>query len=73
MATKLDAFPERPVRRHELERYLDGSPWELTRGEDFRGRIASCVSTARELAKARGGRLRTRKIDDGTIVIQFVP
>ena len=32
----------------------------------------SYVTTAREVAKQRGGRLRTRKIDSETVVIQFV-
>jgi hypothetical protein len=74
MARQLNEFPERPNRQRELERYLDGTVWELTQGDDFTGKPESFVSTARELAKARGGRLRTRKVesDPTTLVIQFV-
>lgn len=72
MARQLNAFPERPNRRRELERYLDGSVWELVQGEDFQGKVESFVSTARERAKEQGAKLRTRKLDDSRVVIQLV-
>ena len=73
MARQLNEFPQRAKRRDDIERYLDGSPWELTQGEDFTGKPQSYVSTARELAKERGGRLRTRKVDEQKVVIQYIP
>lgn len=75
MARKLEVFPEPASRRTRLDPFLDGSVWELVRGEDYEGQTRTFVQTARDHAKARGGRLRTRKLEgerDG-VVIQFLP
>lgn len=61
MARKVDEFPEVPSRsRYPWDTWLDGGIWELTQGEDFKGRAATFKSNARSQAKRRGGKVRAR-------------
>jgi hypothetical protein len=66
MARKLDAFPGGPP--YDFDRWFDGSPWLLRKGEDFEIDIASMRAAVSRAAKARGLKVRTKLIrdDDGT-------
>jgi hypothetical protein len=75
MARKLEDFPSRPsTARYPWDEWLDGSPWELVRGDDFQAKPTTFRANAQTQAKKRGGRVRSRAIDvDGreAVVIQF--
>ena len=74
MAERLNSFPENPNRRAQLDQFLDGSVWRLVQGSDYQGQTRSLVSTAREYARLKGGRLRTRKVDGDVegVIVQFI-
>jgi hypothetical protein len=76
MARKLDQFPLSNAARYPWDEYLDGSVWELTRGEDFDCSLRSIQGAARNQASRRNGslRMRTRRANDGreVVVMQFV-
>lgn len=62
MAKKLDAFPGGPA--YDWDKWLDGSPWLLRKGEDYEIDTASMRAAASRAAKARGKKARTRVIRD---------
>lgn len=77
MARKVDAFPEIPGQsRYPWDEWLDGSIWELTEGEDFRGKVNTFRSNARSQARRRNGKVEARilrKTDEpNKIYIRFV-
>jgi hypothetical protein len=76
MARKLDQFPLSNAARYPWDEYLDGSVWELTRGEDFRCSVRSIQGAARAQANRRRGtvRMRTRRSENGreVVVMQFI-
>ena len=75
MARRLDNFPARPsTARYPWDEWLDGSPWELVRGDDFQAKAATFRANAQTQAKRRGGRVRSRATDVNgreAVVIQF--
>jgi hypothetical protein len=72
MATKLETFPEyQSHARHDWPQLLNGDVWQLRRGDDFKGKARTFVQNARVHAKRRGGTLRTRLLDEETVVLQF--
>jgi hypothetical protein len=72
MPTKLDIFPALPSQaRHDWPKLLNGEIWQLRRGEDFQGKAKTFVQNARAQAKRRGGAVRTRLVDEETVVLQF--
>jgi hypothetical protein len=76
VARKLDRFPQAVAQRYPWSEWLDGDPWELTRGDDYSSKTATLISNARNQAKKAGGTVRTRILrrDDGVelCVLQFV-
>jgi hypothetical protein len=76
MAKPLDEWPtlERE-QRFPWSEWLDGRPWQLTRGEDYDSRAKTIIANARSQAKKRGGTVRTRTLNEGTereaVVVQF--
>jgi hypothetical protein len=63
VARKIREFPDAPVQSmYPWEEWFDGSVWELTPGEDFKGRPATFRSSAIAQAARRNGMVRTRKI-----------
>lgn len=62
MAEKLSAFPGRPP--YDWDRWLDGAPWRLRKGEDYDIDTASMRAAVSRAAKARGKRVRTRLVRD---------
>lgn len=75
MARKLDNFPADSNARYPWDEWLDGSAWELRRGEDFDAKPATLKTNAQSQAKKRNGRVRSRMTDttEGreALVIQF--
>jgi hypothetical protein len=75
MPRRLDAFPPSASSRYPWDEYLDGSVWELTRGEDFQCSVSSFQGAARAQANRRRGtvRMRTRHAGDGreVVIMQF--
>ena len=72
MPTKLDTFPALPSQaRHDWPQLLNGDVWKLRRGEDFNGKAKTFVQNARSQAKRRGCTVKTRLLDDETVVVQF--
>jgi hypothetical protein len=72
----LDRFPAAATSRYPWDELLDGDPWELVQGEDFRAKPTTFVANARAQAKRRGGTVRTRLLQEGdrsSVVIQFRP
>lgn len=51
--------------------WLDGQPWELTRGEDFRVSIHSFRTMAARKARELGGRIKSC-VADGKLIVMFV-
>jgi hypothetical protein len=72
MPTKLDTFPTLPSHaRYDWPHLLNGEIWQLQRGEDFGGKAKTFIANARGQARRRGGTVRTRLVDDETVVLQF--
>jgi hypothetical protein len=74
MARKLERFPAAATSRYPWDDLLDGDPWELVYGEDFKSKPSTLIANARLQAKKRGGNVRTRILQNGdreSIVIQF--
>lgn len=74
MARKLEHFPAVSASRYPWHDLLDGNPWELTQGEDFKCKPMTFINNARSQAKRRGGTTRSRLFQNGdrtTVVIQF--
>jgi hypothetical protein len=73
MAQQLTAFPDFPAR-YPWGEWLNGSAWQLGKGDDYRCRTETFLHNARMQASKRGGTVRTRTIREGThesVVIQF--
>lgn len=71
---KLEHFPEKGGSRYPWDQLLDGSTWELVKGEDFTSRPQTIISSARTQARRRGGSVRTRLFvgpDRTAVVLQF--
>jgi hypothetical protein len=67
VAKKLDEFPggDMPTKaKYPWDEWLDGSPWELRRGEDYMTNTPSFLATANKTARNRGKQLRSRTIKD---------
>jgi hypothetical protein len=64
MAARLQTFPESSARRYPWETWLDGSVWQLFRGEDYQASSKTIVATARSRAKRMNGSVRTRLLGD---------
>lgn len=76
MAKQLDEFPEglrvgRPSK-YKWDIWLNGKVWALDAGEDFDVAVESFRMTAKSAAKTRGGALKTARMGEKTLVIQFV-
>lgn len=74
MARKLEAFPSATGARYPWDEWLDGSVWELVRGDDFNAKTATFRANAQIQAKRRGGRARSKAVDASGregVVIQF--
>jgi hypothetical protein len=72
---RLDRFPAPATSRYPWDELLDGSPWELVRGEDFESTPTTFIANARSQAKRRGGTVRSRRLDEddrNVVVIQFM-
>jgi hypothetical protein len=75
MARRLDTFPAATGARYPWDEWLDGSVWELVRGDDFHAKMTTFRSNAQIQAKRRGGRVRTKTVDAGGregVALQFV-
>jgi hypothetical protein len=80
VARKVERFPELPSQsRYPWESWLDGDIWELTPGEDFKGKADNFRAVAITQAKKRGGKLQSRLIRSrqkgqaDKLYIQFLP
>jgi glycine cleavage system aminomethyltransferase T len=74
MARTLDAFPEGSGRgSYPWNEWLDGKIWELEAGVDFTVKLDSFKGAALAAARTREGKLRTAKVGDKKLVIQFIP
>ena len=63
MAQRIDHFPDAPVQsNYPWDEWFDGSVWELTPGEDFKGKPATFRASAVAQAARRDGKVRTRKV-----------
>jgi hypothetical protein len=63
VAQRMDEFPDAPVQsNYPWDEWFDGSVWELTPGEDFKGKPATFRASAVAQAARRDGKVRTRKI-----------
>jgi hypothetical protein len=79
VARKVDKFPELPSQsRYPWDSWLDGDIWELTPGDDFKGKADNFRAVAVAQAKKRGGRVQTRLLRSSQkgkadkLYIQFV-
>ena len=74
MARKLEKFPVAAASRYPWDELMDGNAWELIEGEDFTAKPQTLIMNARTQATRRGGKLRTRLLQNGdrtAVVIQF--
>ena len=63
MAQRIDQFPDAQVQsNYPWDEWFDGSVWELTPGEDFKGKPSTFRASAIAQAARRDGKVRTRKI-----------
>jgi len=75
MPRQLSEFPPSRNARYPWDQLLDGSVWELVKGEDYTSRSTTIIANARLQAKRRDGTVRARllnKGEDESVVIQFV-
>ena len=55
MAQRIEQFPDAPVQsNYPWDEWFDGSVWELTPGEDFKGKPATFRASAVAQAARRG-------------------
>lgn len=75
MARRLEAFPASTSARYPWDEWLDGSAWELVRGDDFQSKLSTLRANAQVQARKREGRTRSKTVttQDGreAVVIQF--
>lgn len=74
MAQKIDKWPESVSTGYPWDEWLDGSIWKLKAGEDFKAKMHTFRSNAGTQARKRGGKLRSRKVEengDEYIVMQL--
>jgi hypothetical protein len=75
MARRLEAFPAPKGARYPWDQWLDGSVWELVRGEDYQSKLSTLRANAQIQAKKRGGHARSKAVTAGdgreAVVIQF--
>jgi hypothetical protein len=65
VARIIEQFPEAQAQSmYPWDEWFDGSVWELTSGEDFKGQPVTFRASAVAQASRRGGKVRTRKIRD---------
>jgi hypothetical protein len=63
VAQRIEQFPDAPVQsNYPWDEWFDGSVWELTPGEDFKGKPATFRASAVAQAARRDGKVRTRKV-----------
>jgi hypothetical protein len=63
MAERIDVFPDAPTQNlYPWDEWFDGSVWELTPGQDFKGKPATFRASAVAQAARRDGKVRTRKV-----------
>lgn len=70
MATRVDEFPVRYVK-YPWSEWLDGTIWELTRGEDFTVKNSHMQQACGYAAKRRGVRYTTRSIGDKVYILAY--
>lgn len=74
MARKLNTAPEwanglgRP-RKYPWDQWLDGSYWEIVRGEDFVCQLDSMTAAIHSAAKQRGLSVTTNTNPDNTSIV----
>ena len=65
MAERLDDFEwSRAGKKYPWDQWFNGEVWKLTKGEDFTIRVDSMITSAYQIAKKRGVRVRVRRIED---------
>jgi len=77
MAERITELPTgRGARSSVNDEWLDGSPWKLTKGEDYERSTSAQRAALSAAGRARGLRLRSRvgREQDGTecLLIQFI-
>lgn len=64
---------KRPKRnKYPWDKWFDGSVWSLTRGQDFQVSLNAFRGAASQAAKREGIRITTRKVAEGTILLQAI-
>jgi hypothetical protein len=74
MARQLESFPASSGARYPWDEWLDGSVWELVKGEDFTSKLPTFRANAQLQARKRSGRVRSKGTESGgreAVVIQF--
>lgn len=77
MGRRLDAFPEQPSRgqrRYPWDEWIDGSAWEIRRGEDYDVATENMRVNLHMKADSLLAKVRTHKFDDGQgegLIFQF--
>lgn len=62
--------PGHPKYAIDWARLFDGSPWEVTVGEDFTTSIAQAATHIRAMAAYRGLRVSVVRMDDQTLRVE---
>lgn len=57
------------ARKYPWERWFNGKPWTLKRGVDFDVPVTSLRSAARQQAKRSGVTIKTRALDEDTLLL----
>ena len=75
MAKQLDDFDFRMRQCNaDWSAWLDGSIWELTKGEDFDCEARTFVTRAHSNARSKKRKVKTRVLDGGMrVVLQAIP
>jgi hypothetical protein len=76
MARQLDEFPQAQPQdgKYPWTDWMNGHPWALVPGEDFKTKIGSMRQTCAKAAQRRGLDLKTMVMREGTtdiLVVQF--
>lgn len=59
--------------KYRWETMTDGRPWQLIRPDDFDCKPEGVRQSATKFAQRKGYTLKSKVVDDNTIVVQFTP
>ncbi len=57
--------------KYPWHEWMDGDVWEIEAQKDFTCQYASFVTLSHDVARKRGGKVRTKRLRNGNVLLQF--